>query len=224
MYVLSSVSSYVLYSCYLMNTRKTERIDYSIYNQTGEKVARKQSQSDMSLKELELEELTIVDSLNFHLALYDLNDLTTVEECKGASNTVTEIYNKYRSVHVVLRKELLDYTEKYPNFDKVGERVVSYLKSVKEILRAKDSQGQASALEADLHNLTVEVETLKNRVRRHNLSIENNILLLRDENIFDKYLTRMEEFINEFFSLSTRLRFICPEFDLKFGDDFEYWN
>ena len=134
MYVLSSVSSYV-YSCYLMNTRETERIDYSIYNQTGEKVARKLSQSDMSLKELEVEELTILDSLNFHLALYDLNDLTTVEECKGASNTVTEIYNKYRSVHVVLQKDLPDYYEKYPNFDQVGKKVVSYLKYVKEILR-----------------------------------------------------------------------------------------
>ena len=134
MSVLSSVSSYVLYSCYLMNLRKLERFDYRKYNETGEKVPRKRSQSDMSLKDLEVEELTIVDSLNFHLALYDVADLVTVEECKGASNTITDIYNKYRNVHVVLRKEIDDYPQKYPKFEEVETKVKTYLKSVKQIL------------------------------------------------------------------------------------------
>ena len=63
-----------------------------------------------------------------------------------------------------------------------------YLKSVKGILRAKDYQGQTSAIEADLHNLIVEVDTLKNRVKRYNVSLENNILLFREEDIFDDQL------------------------------------
>ena len=223
MSVLSTVSSYVLYSYYLMNTRKLERFDYNIYNETGKKVARKQSQSDMSLKDLEVEELTILDSLNFHLALYDIEDLVTVEECKGASNTITDIYNRYRNVHVVLRKELQNYGEKYPEFDKIGQKVTLYLKSIKKILRDKESQGHKSAHEEDLRNLLVEVDILKTRVNRHNLSIEGNLLLLKDENVFDKYVTKMDGFIDEFFSLSTRLKCLCPDFDLRFGRDFDIW-
>ena len=175
----------------------------------------------MSLKDLEVEELTIVDSLNFHLALYDVADLVTVEECKGASNTITDIYNKYRNVHVVLRKEIDDYPQKYPKFEEVETKVKTYLKSVKQILRDKESQSRKSAYEEDLHNLLVEVDIVKNRVNRHNFSFEGNLLLLKDENVFDKYVTKMEGFTDEFLSLSTRLKCLCPDFDKEFKEEFD---
>ena len=76
-----------------------------------------------------------MDSLNFHLALNDVTELVTDDECNGAVSTVTDLYDKYRSIHVVLRKEMETYEQAYPDFDKVGTKVKDYLKSVKQILR-----------------------------------------------------------------------------------------
>ena len=204
-----------------MNLRTSERFDYGIYNETGRKVPLTVHHSEMDLKQVEMEELKILDSLNFHLALNDVTELITDDECNGAVSTVTDLYDKYRSIHVVLRKEMDNYEQAYPDFEKMGTKVKDYLKSVKQILRKNMSKDKKSSCDSEIRTLEVEVEFLKKKIRRYNVAIEGNPLSLKDENVFDNYVAKMEGFINEIFSLSTRLKCICPDFDVRFGNDFD---
>ena len=167
-----------------MNLRTSERFDYSIYNETGRKIPLTVHHSDMDLKQVEIEELKILDSLNFHLALNDVTELVTDDECNGAVSTVTDLYDKYRSIHVVLRKEMETYEQAYPDFDKVGTKVKDYLKSVKQILRNNMSKDKKSSCDSEIRTLEVEVEFLKKKIRRYNVAIEGNPLCLKDENVF----------------------------------------
>ena len=90
-----------------MSLRQKDRFDYRIYDKKGEKV-RKNSLSMGDIDRLCVDELKVLDSLNFHLALNAIEDLFSEEECKGAICTVTDLYDSYRSVHVELRKALGD--------------------------------------------------------------------------------------------------------------------
>ena len=78
-----------------MNLRQKERIDYQVFDREGRKV-RKNPATMEDLKQLCVDELKILDSLNFHLALHALDDLLIVEECKGAIGPITDIYNSCR--------------------------------------------------------------------------------------------------------------------------------
>ena len=222
-FMLSSVNSYLLLSSYLMSRRQIGRLEYKIYHNTGDKVRKSPATMAEDLKQLCVEELKILDSLNFHLALHAIEDLFSVEECKGAIGTVTDLYNSYRSIHVELRNVLgEDYGEKYPKFDVVGEKVTLYLKSVRSKIRSESDESQKSKNEEEIRVLDVEVEFLKKKLYQYNRSIDENVSLVRDVDTIEKYVAKMEEFIGEFYSLGTRIKCICPEvFDTVYGPDLD---
>ena len=70
-----------------MNLRKKEMLDYRIYHETGRQVFLGEGQLQMDQQQLYVDELKIVDSLKFHLALNSVDDLITKEECNGAVGT-----------------------------------------------------------------------------------------------------------------------------------------
>ena len=205
-----------------MSLRQKDRFDYRIYDKKGEKV-RKNSLSMGDIDQLCVDELKVLDSLNFHLALNAIEDLFSEEECKGAIGTVTDLYDSYRSVHVELRKTLGDtYGEKYPKFDAINEKVTDYLKSVRTKIRTQCHEHQQTKGEEEIRALEVEGEFLKKKVEQYNRSIDGNVSVVRDVGTIEKYVAKMEEFIGELFSLGTRLKCICPEnFDTDYGKDFD---
>ena len=205
-----------------MNLRQKERIDYQVFDREGRKV-RKSPATMEDLKQLCVDELKILDSLNFHLALHALDDLLTVEECKGAIGTITDIYNSYRSVHVELKNALREgYEEKYPNFKTVDEKVTTYLKNVRLKIRTQSGANQQSKNDEEIRILKVEFEFLKKKLYQYNRSIDANVSIVRDDGMIDKYVAKMEDFVSEFFSLGTRMKCICPaDFDKTFGPDLD---
>ena len=102
-----------------MNRRPGKaRLDYKIFDSTGEKVIKNIEQVEMEdLKKLKFEEQVIVEDINHTLSLYNLKDLGTESEVHEAVVMVSELSSKYRHLHVEIK--LLDeenYTAAFPNY------------------------------------------------------------------------------------------------------------
>ena len=163
----------------------------------------------MDPNRLRLEQLKVLDSLNFHLALNNVDDLLSAEECKGAVSTVTELYNRYRSVHVELQSLLGDnYQAEYPRVNVKNDEVTNYLKTVKNLIRNMSSEKEKSSVDENFQALIFQVGSLVQKVKRYNDSINGDPFCVHDESICDKYIAKMEGFINDFYSLRCLTTFV----------------
>ena len=205
-------------------SRQKVRLDYKIFHRDGRKVIKGEEGAEMDQGKLDIEELKIADSLNFHLALNSTDDLVTEEECRGAASTVTDLYDHFRRVHVALRNELgeTEYARIYPTISSKNDEVTAYLKSVKTMLRDKSSAQEKSKSDDQVQALSYEVDFLVQKIRRYNDSINSDPFCVHDESVFDKYIAKMDGFMNEFYSLSTKLKCLSPKrFESDFEDKFE---
>ncbi len=172
------------------------------------------------MEDLTFKELTIVDDIDHNLALYDINELSSEEEIKEAIKIISELFKDYRHVHLKLN-QLLDkkYDENYPKFLTTHTKVNAYLKLLQSKLRNKKSDIESSNMELEKKNVIVEIDFLSKKVDNFNEAVDVNIIRNLDD--IDKYVTKMEGFINEFFTLSTKLKCICPDQFDEFSKDFE---
>ena len=207
-YVLDPSVAYFL--PVFMNLRKVGRIDYKVYHKTGEKINLKVSQPKMDATSLAHQELKFFEDIKHSLKLYAIEELFTEEECQEAF-VIDELYKNYRHVHVDLKNLLSDeeYKTKYPKYKENSDMLMDYLKSVKKNIRDKKSSELQTKSDSEKNVLSVELEFLQKKVDRYNDAI--NVSIVRDLDSVDKYVAKMEGFIDEFFSLSTRIKCICPD-------------
>ena len=191
--------------------RQKVRLDYLVLHREGRKVIKREEGMEMD-QNLRVEELKILDSLNFHLALNSVDELKSEEECRGAASTISDLYISYRRVHVALKSQLGDdeYTQAYPGVsDKNGE-VTKYLKSVKSLLRDKSSAKEKSKCDDEFQRLIYEFQCISAKVGHYNDSFNSDPFCFHDDSVCDTYAVKMGEFINEIFSLSTKMRCLNP--------------
>ena len=203
-----------------MISRKKDRIDYKVYHETGKKVLveGKGTGSKMSSAQIEIEELKIVEDISHNLALYKLEDLCTEEEIKEAVDVISELGQSYRHVHVELKSVLGEtYEDKYKKYEDISSKLFLWTKSAKEKLRDKRNECQENKNSKTTKNLKIECELLDHKVRQLNMSVD--IFILNDDNEIDKYVHKIESWINDYFELCAKMKSVCPDEYRKISEE-----
>ena len=126
--------------------RNKVRLDYEIFNSTGEKLARDNSNSSKmaELNKIQLEERRILRDFEDLVSDFVKTDLELVEE---HISEVARLFRKYRDVHDRLELELGDEVYK-DSYHKFGENCTNFRKQLKE----------SKSIKRDLEQLEVEKE------------------------------------------------------------------
>ena len=201
-----------------MNTRKKDRFDYKVYHESGVK-APVASGKTMDPNQVPLEELKIVDDLDHNLALYSVADLSSEEELSEGIGVISKLGQYYRHVHVELKAHLKEnHGVSYPKYDQKLKEINTYLKSARTKIRESKKKVQDEKDEDKKSLVQVEFDILRAKVLQANDLVDVNVG--RNDVEIDKYVTRMEGFIEEFFSLVAKIRTSCPDSLPEFEEDF----
>ena len=83
-----------------------------------------------------LSEAKIAADINEFFVISDLNDLSSDEEICDCLDSVSRYSKLYRDIHIELQLNLKDeYTEKYPNYDEITDKLRNYIKYAKRKIR-----------------------------------------------------------------------------------------
>ena len=202
-----------------MITRRIDRFDYKIFHETGEKVllpGRENSNLKMAEKEA-VESLKIEGDINHSLSIYVLEDLYTEDEVDEGIRVISSLCQEYRHIHVELRTKLGEtYKEQYPKYDEIVGGLIKFIKSAKSKLRnlresAEKRVEEKTNLEQEkeINALKFEEELLALKISQVEDSVEISVV----ENVheIDSYIGKIEGFIDEYFTLSAKLKFCLGE-------------
>ena len=118
----------------MSGSRRSERLDYKIYHETGRKQFKVGRENNIKMDPLE--ELKIRGDIEYSLNIYLLSDLTSEEEIMEGITVLTDLGQKFRHVHIDLKNKLGDkYASQYPDHDKISEQVLNFVKSAKSKAR-----------------------------------------------------------------------------------------
>ena len=173
------------------------------------------------MEDLVFKEMTIVDDIDHSLELFNLQDLSSEDEIKDVIKIISELFKDYRHVHLKLKQILEEkYDESYPKADVTHTKVNTYLKLLQSKLRDTKADKENTNMEFEKRNVMVEIEFLSKKVDNCNKAVD--ISIIRNVDDIDKYVSKMEGFVEEFFALSAKLKCICPEeFEENFYKDFD---
>ena len=120
-----------------MNTRNTTRIDYEVYDDSGDKVPRNTESHAMEdvaiLAKLKVEELKVRADIDHLLEVNDLDDLDDVDEIVNAATDISEISQRFRHLHVDLGTLLVeDYATAYPDYKIVSQKLTNFSKEARK--------------------------------------------------------------------------------------------
>lgn len=174
----------------------------------------------MDPKKVIREELKILEDIKLNFELYELDDLSVEEEISEAAEIMSDACKNYRHCHVELKEHLGGHYEaKYPNYDDNVKMLTKYIKSAKSKIRKAKEENVTKKCSSEKKYLEVEVEVLKAKIVQVNAFVDVSIVQNEDE--IDKYVTKMEGFINDFFNLSAKMKCFCPvDFEETFQEDF----
>ena len=202
-----------------MNLRERRRIDYKIYHSTGRKVAL--VGGDMDSKAAILEERKIAGDISHTCGIYVLEDLISEPEVNEATSVVSRLYSSYRHIHVELTSLLSEdeYREKYSTYGTNCVKVDNYLRDAKLKIRNLQSQYQEDDQKAKMCQFDIDFKVLNEKVSYVNDNVDIHVVKERG---IDRYITKMETFVDEFFNLSAPLRFTNPtEFEKVYETEFK---
>ena len=126
-----------------------------------------------------------MEDIEHNRSLYVLEELFTEDEIKEPIKIFTDLSKSYRYVHVELKNMLgEDYEARYPEYGKTSENLVSYIKTMKFLLRKKKNELQEAKNNEVSRNVENETDILNQKVNQVNLSID--ILIVKNENEINK--------------------------------------
>ena len=189
------------------------RIDYKVYNSTGEKVIKNVEQFEMEeLKKLKIEEQVIVEDIKHTLSLYKLEDLGTESEVQEAVGMVSELSSKYRHLHVEIKNlDEENYPAAFPNYKTILDKLNEYIKTSRVRLReilADPKEGIGVGKESDVASFRVRFDVLASQIAFMNDSVD--ILTATGNVEIEKYVSRSESFLEKLFQLSAEMAQKCP--------------
>ena len=185
-----------------MITRRKPRLDYLVYSETGKKVYKGKSETKMD--NLEVKEAKLVGDIKYSLDLFSLKELESQEDISEGMAVITELGKVFRHLHVELKSQLgNDYEEKFPHYADMNDTVTKYLKSAMEKRRGLKASSHDLDKNEETYRIRVEADILQTKVDSVNEEVD--FYVVKDNGI-DKYVSKMEQFVDDFFSLITKLR------------------
>ena len=155
------------------------------------------------------QELKIVEDIDHNLSVYNLSELLTEEEIKEAIEEISTLSKVYRHIHVDLKNLLPEeYENKYPNYAKKSKMLVEFIKSARTKLRTLNTDVKEKMNSLEKNSLQNEVVLLLKKVEHVNAFIDTSIV--NDTKEIDKYISKMEGYIDELFGLSAKMKHLCP--------------
>ena len=170
-----------------------------------------------------VDEKVIVEDIEHSLDLYDLNELSTENEVVEAVSIISELSSRYRHLHVQL--SLAEgYEELYPEYGATVGKMNKYIRDARTKIRnlKVGSENKFLAEEnvpvnkSEVVSLEIKAEVLFEKVELENMSVD--LITATDESEINKYVSKMEQFIDNFFDLSAEMRQKCP---VVYKDKFE---
>ena len=216
-----------------MNTRNTTRIDYEVYDDSGDKVPRNTESHAMDdvaiLAKLKVEELKVRADIDHLLEVNDLDDLDDVDEIVNAATDISEISQRFRHLHVDLGTLLVeDYATAYPDYKIVSQKLTNFSKEArKKIKRLKADSAesevkreQACAVTEAREKIGIEADLIATKFK--NINDSAKIFPLSME-VIDDFSVKMNELLKDGYDLDKRARFAFgPEaYELQFGMSLE---
>ena len=213
-------------------SRKKDRIDYKEYHRTGRKVLLVPGGKNIKMDKDEICELQINADIEHALSIYGLEDLVSVDEINEALHEISELCQTFRHIHVEMQNKLGDdYKVRYPKYNETVEKLMLFTKSAKKKLRTlkqeekedknaseKGKEKEALAVEGDF--LALKVKQLLAMV---DISISENVSEI------DTFISKMEAYLNDYYSLSVKLKCCYGEdysglYDVSFQKDTRIMN
>ena len=202
-----------------MITRSKDRFDYKVYHETGSKVSLGGGETGMDPAQVMIRELQIVGVIHHSLALYDLDDLFTEDEISEGIGVMTDLGKNYRHLHVELKSHLqADYEDRYPLYNDFCSKISTYLKSAKAEVRNSKDKVKNDKVSDQKYFIEVEFDILKTKVAQVNDCVD--IHVGQNDNDIDRYVTKMEGFVEEFYTLMAKMKYTCPDSITEFEYDF----
>ena len=205
--------------------RRAVRIDFKIYHESGVKKvmsdgemdetgAKAQGEEDRVLNTLVTEELKVSEDIRHDYELYNPDDLITEDEIHEALDVIKDDGQKFRHIHVELKKYLgeVEHGGKYPKYADEVSKAMKFVKKLKEKLR----EVRKNSLEAQVTN---DGQT-DHRLRSKQISVDEDVLNLKVETLngsidlelagdireVDSYITKMEEYTSLYLDLVGKIK------------------
>ena len=198
-----------------MFTRSKDRLDYKILHETGRKIVKEGGEADMGSKEIE--ELKLREDIDHTLKLYDLDQLDTVNEVNEGVELVTQLSQNYR--HLLVEIKVTDEQNYIKNeakckirTDKLDNYIKNARKRLKEIRDLETKKGETSEdklRENKMDSLIIEFSSLEKRVAMENELVD--VFTATNKCEIDKYVSKMEQFVERAFDLSGKMEGTCPD-------------
>ena len=190
-----------------MKLRSVPRLDYLVFDRTGEKV-QKVDQEISKMGDLELTELKIREDIRHTLEIYsEVDEFETAGEIDEGVASINDLAKTYRHMHMELRSTLSEeeYGKKYGNYDATLSTVTEFLKRAR--IRSKcvkmNSDIDKNSKLRDI-SLCVDKEILDMKIEQVNDSMD--FREASDISEVKGYIQKMETFLNEYFDLAGRCR------------------
>ena len=198
-----------------MNTRSKSRLDYKILHETGRKIVKEGGKAEMGSKEIE--ELKILEDIEHTLKLYDLDQLDTVTEVTEGVDLVSKLSQNYR--HLLVEIKITDEENYINNKAKCKiqtDRLDNYIKNArKKVREIRELEANKKEMSVDkeksnkMESLKIEFSSLEKKVALENESVD--VFTATNGAEIDKYVSKMEHFIEKSFDLSREMEITCPD-------------
>ena len=121
-----------------MKLRSRPRIDYSVYDDSGDKVGKIDQGITTKMGDKVLEELKVVEDIFHSIDTYrDVEDFDTIEEIEEGVAILNQLGQQYRHLHVEFRAELGNEAHglKYPNYKENVKYLSDFAKNARKRMK-----------------------------------------------------------------------------------------
>ena len=152
----------------------------------------------------EVTESQLVGDIKHSLALFALKDLESQDEIAEGISVITQLGKEFRHLHVELQSQLgKEYEGKFLHYTDTDAKINKYLRDAMIKKRELKTTSQTHDKEDEKYRICVEADILQTKVDRVNNEVDFYVV---KDNQIDKYVSKMEHFIDEFYSLIGKLK------------------
>jgi hypothetical protein len=148
-----------------------------------------------------------------------LDDLSSEEELSEGIGVISKLGQCYRHMYVELKAHLKDnHGVSYPKHEEILNRINTYLVDARIKIRESKKNFQKEKVDDKKFQSHVEFDMLRRKLRQVNNLVD--IYIGRSDGEIDRYVSRMENFVDEFHSLVAKIQYTCPDLPSEFEVEF----
>ena len=155
-------------------------------------MGREEEKLNKNLDDIEiLNELKISEDIRHSLNIFVIDYLDTEEDINECLDIISDLSQKYRNAHVVLKNKLSDaYNSQYPNYNDTLGDLTNFIKNARKLLKSArqvksktqaDQDKDALKVEEDVLNLKIDQlqSTVDIRLGKNIPELENYIVKIK---------------------------------------------